>query len=161
MAYAKELKGFVGWLLAVGAAGVIGAVASANAAAFYAELARPAWAPPARLFGPVWSFLYLLMTVAAWLIWRKYGFRAARGALTLFIVQLVLNALWSWLFFAWHLGVWALLDILALWTLDLVTTSAFWRLRPLAGALLIPYLLWVTFAMALNYSVWRLYPLLL
>lgn len=158
MSTSNEIKGFLGWLLLVAATGAIGAVASANAALFYAELARPAWAPPAQLFGPVWSFLYLLMAVAAWLIWRKYGFRAARSALTLFIVQLALNALWSWLFFAWHLGVWALLDILALWTLILVTASAFWRLRPLAGALLIPYLLWVTFAMALNYSVWRFNP---
>lgn len=161
MAYNKELRGFIGWLLAVAATGVIGAIASGRAASFYAQLERPVWAPPAQLFGPVWSFLYLLMAVAAWLIWQKYGFATARRPLLLFIAQLVLNALWSWLFFAWHLGGWALVDIVALWALILVTTSAFWRLRPLAGALLIPYLVWVTFAMALNFAIWRLNPQLL
>ena len=161
MTLGRELKGFGGWLVAVAAAGAIGALASSSAPAFYAQLARPPWAPPAQLFGPVWSFLYLLMAVAAWLIWQKYGFRTARVPLALFIAQLVLNALWSWLFFACHLGLWALVDIVMLWALILATTRAFWRLRPLAGALLVPYFLWVSFAMALNYAVWRLNPQLL
>jgi tryptophan-rich sensory protein len=106
----------------------------------------------------VWTFLYILMALAAWLVWRVDGFRPARTALTLFLLQLALNALWSWLFFGWHRGALAFGDILLLWVLIAATLVAFWRTRPLAGALLVPYLLWVSFAAALNYSVWRLNP---
>jgi tryptophan-rich sensory protein len=98
------------------------------------------------------------MGIAAWLVWRADGFRAARGALTLFLVQLAPNALWSWLFFGWHRGALAFADILLLWVLIVVTLIAFWRVRALAGALLVPYLLWVSFASALNYAVWQLNP---
>ena len=91
-----------------------------------------------------------------WLVWRTGGFRANRIALSLFLVQLALNSLWSWLFFTWLLGGLAFADIVFLWGLIAATIVSFWRVRPLAGALLIPYLLWVTFAAALNYSVWQL-----
>src|SRR4029077_13563148 len=84
----SQSLGLLGWLVATFAAGSVGAIASARAAAFYGQLSQPSWAPPAWLFGPVWSALYLLMAVAAWLVWRKNGFRAARSALWLFIVQL-------------------------------------------------------------------------
>jgi tryptophan-rich sensory protein len=125
---------------------------------FYAELARPAWAPPAWLFGPVWSTLYALMAVAAWLVWRQRGFAAARTALALFVVQLAANALWSWLFFAWHRGALAFAEVLVLWCLIVATVVAFHRISLLAAALLYPYLAWSTFAAALTYSVWRLNP---
>ena len=98
------------------------------------------------------------MGIAAWLVWRVGGFRAAKSALTLFFVQLALNALWSWLFFGWHRGALAFTDILLLWALIVATLISFWSIRPLAGALLVPYLLWVSFASALNYSVWQLNP---
>jgi len=98
------------------------------------------------------------MAIAAWLVWRSGGVAANRYALSLFLLQLALNALWSWLFFAWHLGGWSFAEIVVLWVLVVATLAAFWRVRPLAGALLIPYLLWVSFAAALNYSVWQLNP---
>jgi tryptophan-rich sensory protein len=157
----KQVAGLVAWLIACFIAAAIGAAASIDAGPFYAQLARPDWAPPASLFGPVWTGLYLLMGIAAWLVWRVGGFRAARTALTLFLVQLALNALWSWLFFAWHRGGLALADIVVLWAAIAATLVAFWRIRPLAGALLVPYLLWVSFATALNLAVWRLNPQLL
>jgi translocator protein len=150
-----------GWLLLSAAAGALGALASIDARDFYASLERPRWAPPAGVFGPVWTLLYLLMAVAAWLVWRERGFARARGALGLFIVQLGANALWSWLFFAWHRGAWAFADILVLLVLIVATLFAFWRIRKVAAVLLIPYLLWVSFATALNYSVWQLNPRLL
>lgn len=153
--------GLAGWLLATFAAAALGSVASVQAAAFYAQLAQPAWAPPAAVFGPVWSVLYLLMALAAWSVWRARGFSGARIALLLYLVQLVVNALWSWLFFAWHRGDLALADIALLWSLVTATVIAFWRIRPWAGALLVPYLLWIMFAAALNYHVWRLNPLAL
>lgn len=139
-------------------AAAIGSAASIQASSFYAQLERPDWAPPASVFGPVWTILYALMGIAAWLVWRIDGFRTARTALTLFLVQLAVNALWSWLFFGWRLGALAFADIVLLWALIVATVIAFWRIRPIAGALLIPYLLWVSFATALSYSVWQRNP---
>jgi tryptophan-rich sensory protein len=154
----KQIVGLAAWLIASFIAAAIGSAATIQAGPFYSQLLRPDWAPPPTVFGPVWTVLYVLMGVAAWLVWRVGGFRAARPALTLFLVQLALNALWSWLFFGWHLGALAFADILLLWALIVATLIAFWRIRPLAGALLVPYLLWVSFASALNYSVWQLNP---
>lgn len=156
-----QIVGLAAWLIGSFAAAGIGGAASVQAGAFYADLVRPGWAPPSWVFGPVWTVLYALMGIAAWLVWRVGGFRAARTALTLFIVQLVLNASWSWLFFGWHRGALAFADIGLLWALIVATLVAFWRIRPLAGALLVPYLLWVSFALALNYAVWQLNPTLL
>ena len=148
--------GLVGWLVVSFAASAVGVVASIKAKSFYSQLARPDWAPPPGVFGPVLTVLYTLMGVAAWLVWRSGGFRANRQALTLFLLQLAFNALWSWLFFAWNLGVMALVDVLVLWLLIVATLVSFWRVSPLAGALLIPYLLWVSFASALNFSLLQL-----
>lgn len=154
----QQLTGLVAWLAACFAAAAIGGLASIQAASFYAQLVRPEWAPPAAWFGPVWTVLYVLMGIAAWLVWRVGGFHAARAPLILFLAQLPLNALWSWLFFRWKLGALAFVEIVLLWLLIVATLAAFWRVRKTAGALLVPYLLWVGFAAALNYSVWRLNP---
>lgn len=156
-----QAVGLAGWLVVVSSAAAAGVLASAQSASFYGQLVRPDWAPPAPLFGPVWTVLYALMGIAAWLAWRERGFGGARNALSLFLVQLVLNALWSWLFFAWRLGAWAFADIVVLWLLILATLIAFWRIKPLAGVLLVPYLAWVGFAAVLNHAVWRLNPTLL
>ncbi len=150
--------GLLGWLAVSFAAAAIGALASVDAGGFYQGLMRPGWAPPAWLFAPVWSTLYFLMGVAAWLIWRKHGFRQARTALSLFLAQLAVNALWSWLFFVWHLGAVSFGEVLLLWILILCTVAAFWRSCPAAGALLLPYFAWVTFAAALTYQLWQLNP---
>lgn len=153
--------GLLGWLALVVIAAAIGAVASMDASAFYAQLVRPAWAPPASAFGPVWSVLYLLMGVAAWLVWRSPGQGPRRAALAMFVVQLAANALWSWLFFAWRLGAVAFAEVLVLWLLVAITIALFWRVTRLAAALLLPYLAWVTLACALTASVWRNNPGLL
>ncbi len=157
----KKWLGLGGWLLLCYAASLVGAVASLEAPSFYAQLDQPGWSPPAWLFGPVWTVLFAMMAVAAWLVWQNGGFARRRMALSLFLVQLVLNALWSWLFFAWQLGGLALLDIVLLWLLIAATIAAFWRVVPLAGILLLPYLAWVSFAGALNFALWRLNPGLL
>ena len=156
-----QVIGLAGWLLLSLAAAGVGAVASVRANMFYQELSRPEWAPPAWIFGPVWSVLYLLMAIAAWFVWRQHGFRESGMALWLFIAQLTANALWSWLFFSWHNGAWAFYEILILWVLLLCTVASFWCLRSLAGALLLPYLAWVTFATALCFAIWRLNPVAL
>ncbi len=157
----KQILGLIGWLVVSYAASAVGAVASIQARSFYGQLIQPDWAPPPVIFGPVWTVLYTLMGIAAWLVWRSGGFRLNRPALSLFLLQLVFNALWSWLFFAWNLGALALADIIVLWILIAATLVSFWRVRPLAGGLLIPYLLWVSFAGVLNYSLWQLNPQIL
>ena len=157
----KQTVALLGWLLVSFAASGIGAAASIRAASFYGALAQPSWAPPSSVFGPVWTALFAMMGIAAWLVWREGGFRSRQTALTLFVVQLLVNALWSWLFFAWRLGAFAFVDIVLLWILVLATLLSFWRARPVAGALLVPYLLWVSFAAGLNYSVWQLNPQIL
>jgi tryptophan-rich sensory protein len=157
----SQALGLVGWLVVVFIAAGIGAIASASAPSSYGGLARPDWAPPASVFGPVWTMLYALMGIAAWLVWRAGPTPASRRALLFFAAQLALNALWSWLFFAWHRGGLAFLDIVVLWLLIVLTLVAFWRVKPLAGALLLPYLVWVSYAAALNFAVWRLNPQLL
>jgi benzodiazapine receptor len=154
----KQFLGLVTWLVVSFIAAGIGGAASIHAGSFCARLVRPEWAPPSFVFGPVWTVLYALMGIAAWLVWRIDGFRAARGAFSLFLIQLALNAIWSWLFFGWHRGALAFADIILLWTAIMGTMVAFWRVRALAGALLVPYLLWVSFASVLNYAVWQLNP---
>ena len=139
--------GLVGALLSGGG---LGAAASIQAASFYAGLQRPGWAPPGWLFGPVWTVLYGMMAVSVWLIWRRGGWGGARGALTVFVLQLGLNGLWSWLFFAWHMGAWAFADIVALWLALVATIVTFARHSRSAAWLLV-----------LNYAVWQLNPQLL
>lgn len=141
--------------------GTFGARASINAPGFYAELAKPDWAPPAGVFGPVWTLLYLMMTVAAWLVVRTRRWAGSRIEMSVYFLQLLLNALWSWLFFAWRNGNGALIDIALLWLAIVCNVVLFWRVQRWAGILLVPYLLWVSFAAALTWSVVRLNPQLL
>jgi len=150
--------GLVGWLLASLAAGAVGALATRHAREFYAALVKPAWAPPGWLFGPVWTALYLMMGVAAWLVWRQAGWTAAAVGLSLFVAQLLCNALWSWLFFTWRRGGLALADIVLLACLIVATALAFARVRVLAAGLLLPYLAWVMYATALTVALWRANP---
>ena len=124
--------------------------------AWYRHLAKPTWNPPNSIFAPVWTVLYLLMAIAAWLVWKRAGVADALLPLTLFLVQLLLNAAWSWLFFGLHRPDAALIDIVVLWVLILATLLAFWSREPLAGVLLLPYLAWVSFATALNWAIWRM-----
>jgi tryptophan-rich sensory protein len=155
--------GLAGWLGLSLAAGAIGGIASANAREFYATLAKPAWAPPEWLFGPVWTALYILMGIAAWLVWRERPAQpelqnARRAGLTLFVAQLALNALWTYLFFVWRQGTWAFAEILVLWIAIAVTAALFGRISKAAAWCLVPYLAWVGFATALTWSVWRANP---
>jgi len=146
--------GLVLWILAALAAGWIGSRFMPGD--WYASLAKPSWNPPNTIFGPVWTVLYILMGVSAWLVWRQTGFSGAKGPLTLFIIQLALNALWSYLFFGAHQPMLAFIEIVALAAVILITMLFFWTIRPLAGVLLIPYLAWVLFASALNFQLWQL-----
>ena len=149
------------WLALAFAAAAVGAIASVDASSFYAELARPAWAPPGSVFGPVWTVLYALMGVSAWLAWRERGASWRRPALALFVAQLAANALWSWLFFYWKSGALAFAEVLLLLALIAITVLLFWHVRRLAALLMLPNLPWVGFASVLTRSVWRANPGLL
>ena len=149
-----SILGALGWVVLTLLAAFIGARFPIGE--WYAGLTKPSWNPPNWLFGPVWTVLYLLMALAAWLVWRKYSFSGASGALALFIFQLGLNAAWSWIFFGLHQIGLALFEILVLWAAISLTIIKFWQLNPLAGVLLLPYLAWVTFASVLNLAIWRL-----
>lgn len=138
----------------------IGSIASMGAGDFYQRLEVPGWAPPASVFGPVWTVLYALMAIALWLAWRNAGARAALP-LTVYGIQLGLNALWSWLFFRWQLGAAAVVEIFLLWLAIVATVVVFSRFSRAAPWLLAPYLAWVTFAAALTVTLWRMNPGLL
>lgn len=136
---------------------------SASATAFfvstggwYAGLNKPSWNPPAWLFGPAWTVLYVMMAVAAWLVWCRGGWRAQRVALSVFLVQWFLNALWTPLFFGMHRPGLAFAEIVVFWFALAATVVLFWRVSRPAGILLLPYLAWVSFASVLNFTIWRL-----
>lgn len=123
---------------------------------WYASLAKPSWTPPNGVFAPAWSLLYTLMGIAAWLAWRRAGWRTGAPALGLFLLQLALNALWSFVFFGLHRPGLAFLEIAVLWVAILATLVRFWRVTPGAGILFLPYLAWVSFAACLNFALWRM-----
>jgi benzodiazapine receptor len=151
------LKGTVIFVVLSLAAGAVGGMA-ATPGVWYAGLDKPPWNPPAWVFAPVWTTLYVLIGIAAALAWPGRATRAGRTGFLLFALQLALNALWSWLFFRWHRPDLALADLLVLWVAILGTLIAFRRIRPLSGALLVPYLAWVTFAGVLNAEISRRNP---
>lgn len=150
----KHTLGLIGWLAVSFAVAAVGSRYTPGD--WYASLTKPSWNPPSAVFAPVWTVLYILMGVSAWLVWRREGFSGARAALILFVVQLVLNAMWSYLFFGLHLPGIAFLDIVALWVMILGVVVLFWRADWRAGALMLPYLVWVGFASCLNLALWRL-----
>jgi translocator protein len=123
---------------------------------WYAQLNKPEWNPPAWLFGPVWTLLYIMMAVAAWLVWRQGGWNDQKLALGLFLLQWLLNALWTPLFFGMHRPGLAFAEIIILWLVLFATLCVFWHLSRSAGVLLSPYLAWVSFAAVLNFTIWRL-----
>ena len=123
---------------------------------WYDGLAKPSWTPPSKVFAPAWTALYALMGVAAWLVWRARGRAGATLALALHAVQLTLNLIWPGIFFALRNPGGGFAEIALLWLSILATVVAFARVRPLAAALLLPYWIWVTYASALNFAIWRL-----
>jgi translocator protein len=140
------------------ASGVIGSIFTAQSVrSWYVELTKPSFSPPNWIFGPVWITLYAMMGVALYLVWQRS--ESAEVSLIVFVaffVQLALNALWSFIFFGmcWPLG--GFIEILLLWAAIVLTAILFWRVSATAGLLLVPYILWVSFASVLTYSIWKL-----
>ncbi|SCG51952.1 TspO/MBR family protein [Micromonospora coxensis] len=150
---ARTWWALLGFGAAVTVAAAIGGLGVQGTTDEYAALRQPDWAPPSWLFGPVWTVLYALIALAGWLVWRKVGFGPALWA---WIAQLVLNAIWTPLFFgAGQYGL-AFAEIVLMWLAIAVTVALFWRISRPAAALMLPYWAWVTFAAALNFSIWQL-----
>ena len=150
----SSILGLVAWVALSFSASLSGVLFSPGE--WYASLQKPAFNPPGWIFGPVWTTLYFMMGVSAWLVWRSGGFSQAARALTLFVVQLALNAIWTPVFFGLHNLGGAFCVIVALWCAIALTLGAFWKHNRLAAAMLMPYLLWVSFATLLNFTLWRL-----
>jgi benzodiazapine receptor len=150
----------LGLLVAVlacyGAAAIGGLLTAGAVRDWYPTLTRPTWTPPSWLFGPVWTFLYGAMAVSVWLIWRRRGRESVALPVAAFGVQLVFNSVWTPLFFGLHRVDLALVDIVLLWLALVVVMCLFFRRSVAAGVLLVPYFLWVSFAMALNFRLWQL-----
>lgn len=125
---------------------------------WYNSLNKPSWNPPSWVFGPVWTTLYTLMGIAAWLVWKKFGFQEAKPALTAFIAQLFLNGVWSQLFFGIQSPGWAFVEIFFLLAAILLTTYYFSKKVKLAAWLMVPYIFWVSFAAILNGTIWWINP---
>lgn len=122
---------------------------------WYRDLAKPPWCPPNWLFAPVWSVLYVTIAASGWLVWRESG-DGGLPALAVYGVHLLLNGLWSAVFFGLRRPGWALVEILCLWASIVATVVIFQPIDETAAYVLIPYLLWVSFAVALNFRVWQL-----
>ena len=148
----KKWASLVGWIALSLGAGIFGS--QFQPGTWYEALNRPPWTPPNWLFGPVWTTLYVLMGVAAWRIWVRRSEEGTGWALGLFVAQLVLNALWSWIFFGLHLTGFAAIEIVILLVAIILTTITFWKTDRPAGLLLVPYIVWVSYASALNISIW-------
>jgi tryptophan-rich sensory protein len=153
-----DVFGFMTFLVAVAAAAAPGI--KCRPGEWYAHLDKPPWTPPDWLFAPVWTVLYFMIAVSGWLVWeagRAGGVGPETGvlALVVFLLQLVLNGLWSVLFFGLQRPGFAFADILLLLAAILATITLFFPLHPVAAWLLVPYFLWVAFAAGLNYSVWQ------
>jgi tryptophan-rich sensory protein len=150
----RRIIALIGWLiLCLGASGIAFFVSTEG---WYAALRKPSWNPPPWLFGPVWTLLYVMMAVAAWLVWREGGWKRQSRPRGWFIFQWFLNLLWTPLFFGMHRAGLAFIDIVLLWGAIAGTVMLFWRVRKAAGALLVPYLIWVTFAATLNFTIWSI-----
>ncbi len=135
--------GLVVFIVVCLGAGGLGAIATTpEIEGWYQTIDKPSWNPPDYVFGPVWTTLFVMMAVAAWMVWKPEGFQPAAMPLTLFAIQLALNVAWSWIFFGMHQPGWALVEIVVLWLAIVATTVAFFRCSKLAGWLMVPYLAW-------------------
>ncbi|NGP88092.1 TspO/MBR family protein [Fodinibius halophilus] len=150
----KSIIGLITWIIICSTAGIIGA--QFDPGTWYELLQKPTWTPPNWAFPVVWPILYVMMGTAAWILWKMETISIRDYAFTWFFLQLVLNALWSWLFFGMNLIGTALAEIFLLWIAIIFTVLLFWRHKQIAGLLLLPYLLWVSYASALNFAIWQL-----
>lgn len=144
-------------VLCIGVGALAGYITSGESSGeWFINLNKPSFQPPDWLFGPVWTILYILLGFSLWKVWSKPNSRERNIAITIFFAQLLFNFLWSIMFFSWHSTGLAVIDIILLWILILATIFSFAKLSKTAAWLLVPYILWVTFATILNWTIWRM-----
>lgn len=138
--------------------GLGGFATSGEVTTWYLTIQKPTWNPPSWVFGPVWTMLYVLMGVALYWVWQAENVskQDKQNAITIFIIQLIFNCLWSFIFFKWHAIGWALVEIILLWSAIIATIFFFHKVKKLAAWILLPYLAWVSFATFLNFTIWSL-----
>jgi benzodiazapine receptor len=152
-----ELIGLIVFLLGCFCVAGLGSLATRpEIPTWYQAIRKPAWTPPNWLFGPVWAALYAAQAVAAWMVWKRAGWAGSEGALWLFVSQLALNLTWSFIFFKFHSPQWAFVEIVALWAAIAATLIKFAGVSQVSAMLLVPYLVWVTYAAALNFAIWTM-----
>jgi translocator protein len=157
MSPTRQMIGLIVWVAVCLGAGFVGSRFNIGSVeTWYPTLSKPAWTPPAWVFAPVWTTLYCLMGIAAWLVWRRAGWTAAKVPLILFAIQLALNIAWSGIFFGLRSPAWAYGEIVLLWFAIAATTTQFWLVSKAAGGLMVPYIAWVSFAAALNFAIWQM-----
>lgn len=149
-------KLFLSVLLCLAVGGISGYATASEIPGWYATLQKPSFNPPNWLFGPVWTLLYILMGISFWLIWKSDDSTLKNKAMLFFAIQLALNFFWSIIFFSLHQTGWALLEIALLWVFILLSIISFHPVSRTAAYLLVPYICWVSFASALNFSIWKL-----
>ncbi len=150
------MKLFLSLLITLAVGGVAGFATASAIGTWYATLNKPYFNPPNWLFAPVWTLLYILMGIALYLIWRLPAAQVRKKAMMLFFAQLALNFAWSFIFFTFHQIGFAFVEIVLLWLVILITINQFAKLQKTAALLLLPYILWVSFAAVLNGSIWFL-----
>lgn len=150
----KKIVGLIIWIFICSLAGIFGA--QFEPGSWYELLQKPAWTPPNWVFPVVWPILYVMMGISAWMLWKMEEVSLTDTEFTWFFMQLILNALWSWIFFGMELIATGLAEIFLLWVALIFTLFLFWHRNHTAGLLLVPYLLWVSYASALNFAIWQL-----
>lgn len=156
MKRSNGIKLILSIVLCVSLGSVGGLVTVSEIPTWYASLNKPSFNPPNWLFGPVWTILYLLMGISVYMIWKQPVSKERNKALQVFILQFILNFCWSFIFFGLHATGWALIEMIALWILILLSILHFAKHSKTAAWLLVPYILWVSFALLLNAVIWKL-----
>lgn len=153
----NSIQSLIVFIMMCFSAAFLGSISTrASLKTWYPAIIKPSWNPPDYLFAPVWTALYLMMAVAGWMVWEHSTTKGFSIPIVLFFVQLVLNTAWSFIFFGLRRPGWAFIEVIILWIFILLTTVSFWGVTWIAGMLFLPYLIWVTFATVLNFTVWQL-----
>lgn len=150
------IKLILSLLLTVGIGSLGGLFTAPEIGGWYTTIQKPSFQPPNWLFGPVWTLLYILMGISLYLVWKQPSSELRNKALTIFFIQFILNFFWSVIFFNQHQIGWALIEIGVMWVCILLTIIQFKKIKPAAAWLLVPYILWVSFATVLNAAIWKL-----
>ncbi len=157
MSRKKQITGLVLSMVVAFSVARLGAIfTNVSLGQWYESLIKPTWTPSGRTIGLIWTILYISMAIAVWVVWLNGGPDMRRSPLTLYGLQLFLNLAWTFIFFGLRSPEIAFIEIIVLWITICATLVSFCKVSIFAGALMVPYLMWVSFAVAINFMIWRL-----